>query len=522
MWKTVRFSVLLLFCILVVEITPRNKCSHNTCCERKYENRQSADKNEKREIILCPDFLFRDQTRQKSVSYVIQNDFDLRESFEGLCLDQKLVIHGKSFFTHGKAIALASNQTIRVPKYCVVLNTSKDSILSKNGLYIPSNITNIFVASCISKKISYTLNGIIQLPDSCELIFKGGNLKNGTLILGENNSIISGKFHSVSIIANNNCTITNTEMGGSINNNSSYKNAYISISNKHGVKIQNCDLYKGYHGIVALNSSNLDILNNKIHNFKIWGLYYRKCKNVIIKGNECCDMADGIKGAIGTENVTISDNCCHNNSQDGIDVAGLDFKDLYIVNNRIYDNKFNGIEVKTLNRENYPLNKWGYSLQDVRFKNVQICHNNIRNVGVSGISCFYNYGNTDSNYLENVRISSNIIHAAIGTSVIGICKEKNQFIIDSNIIHETYPNGSQMVNCTNVVYKNNTVYGTNAGLRVMCQPEAYGDVIRPSGNVISNNHIKTPKNRLGIWFVSCMDEDNVLHNNTVTGKIKND
>lgn len=134
-------------------------------------------------IILRKDIPFKEQLTQEHTIYEIRYDFDLRDLFTGLQLTSEVQIGEVIYYTNATGIALIPYQAIWVPEDCVVLDSTRQTLLSVNSSYTPLTSQTVYIGCMSQKTISYQKNGNFALPEGCTLKFNGGHLSYSTIDL---------------------------------------------------------------------------------------------------------------------------------------------------------------------------------------------------------------------------------------------------------------------------------------------------------------------------------------------------
>lgn len=125
---------------------------------------------------------FASQLTRSDCIYEIRYNHDLRVSREAE-LTSEFTFGGIIYYSNVTAISLRAYQGIWVPSDCIVLDSTKTTLLSENSGYLPTANITVFIACTESKAIQYLVAGMITVPDNCELRFNGGKLNFGHLTL---------------------------------------------------------------------------------------------------------------------------------------------------------------------------------------------------------------------------------------------------------------------------------------------------------------------------------------------------
>ncbi len=131
--------------------------------------------------VLEKDKSFSAQIFQKNMTYVIRDDFDLRERVNGTVIDKSFNYKNKKYYRNRVLISLCPGQGIWVPDGVMIFSKTLDSILSNNSYYLPLKEDSIYLCSNKSRTISYMISGIVTMPEDCVLQFEGGVLNNGII-----------------------------------------------------------------------------------------------------------------------------------------------------------------------------------------------------------------------------------------------------------------------------------------------------------------------------------------------------
>lgn len=148
-------------------------CGAASATEASFDNNST--------IYIEKDKVFSKQLYKAGVTYVIQDDFDLRENINGLVIDKSFNYKNKKYYRNRVSISLQSGQGIWVPEGVMVISNSLNSILSYNSFYLSSKGETVYLCSTKSRTINYMISGIITMPEDCVLLFNGGKLSNGII-----------------------------------------------------------------------------------------------------------------------------------------------------------------------------------------------------------------------------------------------------------------------------------------------------------------------------------------------------
>lgn len=132
-------------------------------------------------IVLEKDRAFSEQLSRKTTTYIIRDNFDLRENISGLIIDNAININNKKYYKNRMPIVLKAGQGIWVPSEVDIMTESFDSLLSKNGFYLSHKGEKVYLRSTKNRSIDYKISGVITMPEDCVLQFEGGKLSNGII-----------------------------------------------------------------------------------------------------------------------------------------------------------------------------------------------------------------------------------------------------------------------------------------------------------------------------------------------------
>lgn len=312
-------------------------------------------------------------------------------------------------------------------------------------------------------------------------------------IYGLKNSIISVKSNIEGILIQNSQNIKIHDLYFDCSNQNGLthaNNQMIRILNCDNVRIYDNELYNGSMGLKLDTINMLDYNNNKHTNFTGWGVVFSNIKNGNIYNNLSHDNGyDGLKGSGTFESVNVYNNTCYNNTSDGFDFAGHSCKKLRVYNNNFYNNGIDGIEIKTLNRETYPL---PCGVNPV-FQEIEVYDNLLSDNKQSQI----NIANTNSDTItsKNILVKNNNIKTfetysvnKHGIRIASIISESNEdFIIENNTMDVKGCNkGIRCISSKNMKIRNNYVCTRGAGIETENQ-----NSITVSGILIEHNNIKS-------------------------------
>lgn len=338
-------------------------------------------------------------------------------------------------------------------------------------------------------------NGIVYIPQGnlyiAEPIVIEG-LKN-VEIYGSKESIITVK-PNIKAITIQNCS--NIKIHDFIFDGTSQKglthalNQFIDIINCENVEVYSVELKNGCNGIKVNGVNNYKLHNCLCYGFSGWGLVSADIENGEIYSNTCFDNStDGLKGSGYFHNVSVHDNLCYSNNQDGFDFAGHSCNFLKVYDNTFNGNGLEGVEIKTLNRSEYPLPS--YIINPV-FQNI-ICENNILDKNTNHGVAIQNV-NSDTIITYTLFIRNNKItntDYSVNKSGIRVANIKastlDDLIIENNMILSVAINkGIRCISNINATIRNNNIKTYGRCIEVEDQS---GNLSKPNDNInIYNNN----------------------------------
>lgn len=334
---------------------------------------------------------------------------------------------------------------------------------------LPSSNTRYII------QFDHDLNGnSISIPSGCVLQFDGGSFRNGFLSLSSNTIVENGRFHDVIISSSSsdiqfrNCDFE----GGTINNSGVvYEDGLVSFSNSNNVSIVDCKFHDGKLGLYCVGISNFKVVNTVFENMSSWPNYFSSVKGLLFNGcRSSYNGEDGIKltGEIG--DVMISNNESCYNGQDGLDFAGHSCYNVSIVDNIFHNNEINGITYKSLDKELFPIDRWGLVDSELKWLNINISNNNLYNNKITSITSYHYYAGTMGERFRNVFFSNNVIFSNIG-AVTGIHISANisvyhGVVISNNDIKGNFTYGATLSNARYFLFKGNDIFVDGTGLRI--------------------------------------------------------
>ena len=317
--------------------------------------------------------------------------------------------------------------------------------------------------------------------------------KNNIEIYGTKNSIISVKSNIEGILIQNSQNIKIHDLYFDCSNQNGLTHAdnqMIKIYKCNNVRVYNNKFYNGSMGIKFDSVNILDYNNNEHTKFTGWGVGFSNIKNGDIYNNLSYNNSyDGLKGSGTFENVNVYNNTCYNNTSDGFDFAGHSCKKLRVYNNNFYNNGIDGIEIKTLNRETYPLPDG----IDPVFQEIEVYNNVLTDNTQSQI----NIANTNSDTItsKNILVKNNNIKTfesysanKHGIRIASVISESSEdCIVENNTMNIKGCNrGIRCISSKNMEIRNNYICVRGAGV----ETENQGSQI-VSGILIENNNIKS-------------------------------
>ena len=202
-----------------------------------------------------------------------------------------------------------------------------------------------------------------------------------------------------------------------------------------------------------------------------WPFYIDSVDTLNIHGCISDNCWDGIKLTGIVKNVLISGNILKNNIRDGIDFAGHCIDNYVVKNNSIIGNRIMGIETKTLDRNIYPLSKYGLRPEDVVFNNIFIENNVLVYEGTDKVELLtvrdlYSYERPD--VVKTVSISNNTLRSS-GSLTIGIAMSvisKIGFSVIENNLLEGFFERAIIVGAKGTTVKGNTILNSSIGIQL--------------------------------------------------------
>ena len=145
---------------------------------------------------------FIEQLSSESGELVIRDNWDLSIDEIKVKCSEQLLIKGKVYYYSKKSINLKSGQVIIIPKGCVLLSNTRNSILGEDIYETGSNIIG-YIAS--SERCSGTcfITKRIVLPPNKKLQFLDGTIENGVIDMN------AGMIEAPNAYILHNCIVTN-------------------------------------------------------------------------------------------------------------------------------------------------------------------------------------------------------------------------------------------------------------------------------------------------------------------------
>lgn len=384
-----------------------------------------------------------------------------------------------------------------------------NSELDNNKIYINklnNNLPYVNILECGAKLDGVTDDSsafLLAIEYNKPIYIPQGNMYIGTPVVIKNkdsieiyglkNSVISVKPNIEGILIQNSQNIKIHDLYFDCSNQHGLTHAdnqMIKILKCDNVRIYNNEFFNGSMGIRLDSINILDYNSNKHTNFSGWGVSFSNIKNGNIYNNLSYDNGyDGLKGSGTFETVNVYNNTCYNNASDGFDFAGHSCKKLRVYNNNFYNNGIDGIEIKTLNRETYPLPDG----IDPVFQELEVSDNILTDNTQSQI----NIANTNSDTItsKNILVKNNNIKTfesysvnKHGIRISNIISESSEdCIIENNTMDIKGCNrGIRCISSKNMKIRNNYVCTRGAGIETENQ-----NSITVSGVLIENNNIKS-------------------------------
>ena len=384
---------------------------------------------------------------------------------------------------------------------------------------------------------AFNNGGIVYFPKG-EYTIESVEIFGNTKIIAHPESIIRFErdidgfvFNQIENLEIIGLTLSGTsQKGGSLE-----RNNMLLGKNVKNLVIKDCTLLNGANGFNIVHAENFELSGNKAYNFSGWPFSAKgQLKNVDwFNNNSHFGLYDGLKMSGYLLNVSVHDNNCTKNNRDGFDFAGHSVSDLAVYNNKFHDNTIMGMEVKTLDRAEYPLDP---NYPFTQFKNIAVYDNQIYRNERDGVNIATSYSEVmdvdDISVYSNKITSGDFIAGKTGIRVYGFKMEKvGQFSVYNNEIKDLFDIGVRVINSKYVgVYNNDTeVYRTGIHIEVQLDDVcSYNHVtdndtisnvgsaillsVGTDNNVINENKTKSPNTR---YRISDLGVNNTIYNNRI-------
>jgi len=297
---------------------------------------------------------FTNQLDKENTTYIIKNEFDLGGKQKDLRINSDspyIVINfgeGVKQTYYYSTVDLKAGNSIHVDNSCVIINPfgigTWDKLIGKRIRAIKD--TTIFIGSQNYGDYTYYENPIVRIPRGCILKFRGGSLKNGTIV-GQNTIIEAKKrtiLSNVFIDGDWCCEHIYSKWFSDVSENNRLAEVF-NLSNDsvyNVIEIENEDYrflfsYDAEIGVRIKSNSNIQfngnvILapNNHLH-YSILGIEDAQNIRLIGEGHIIGDIENhtGVAGEHGhclailkSSNVYIKDLTFERGWGDGIEIAG--------------------------------------------------------------------------------------------------------------------------------------------------------------------------------------------------------
>lgn len=256
-----------------------------------------------------------------------------------------------------------------------------------------------------------------------------------------------------------------------------------------------------------------------------WPFYIDSVDTLNIHGCISDNCWDGIKLTGIVKNVLISGNILKNNIRDGIDFAGHCIDNYVVKNNSIIGNRIMGIETKTLDRNIYPLSKYGLRPEDVVFNNIFIENNVLVYEGTDKVELLtvrdlYSYERPD--VVKTVSISNNTLRSS-GSLTIGIAMSvisKIGFSVIENNLLEGFFERAIIVGAKGTTVKGNTILNSSIGIQLSRNDDnsnsILSDILIIDNIINSINNVINIKNNINVNDITC--SSCYIYNNRIESK----
>lgn len=401
---------------------------------------------------------------------------------------------------------------------CNIIDSTKQelrNILTPTMMNQPNTIYEI--------RYDFDLNGeTIEVQEGCTLKFNGGKLRNTSLILHSNVSIIGDDKSVIEINPNKsalfcenaeNIEISRLKFDFTKNQHKSFDFSGIVFKNCSEIFFRNNYLIgeekgkSGFNGLYMFVCKNILIKNNIFKYFfqegfwtsnqanTAWATYFVSIEDAIISGNIIEKSYSGIKLTGFIKNVLVENNNVYNSITDGCDFAGISIDGLSINANNFYGCHDCGVECKILKYNTMHYGEfekyYGYSEEVPRtFKNISIFGNNIySHTGIRLFNFYSTHKNIKEEYqflsydgnITNNRIESNVISSSVddfsdnknskcGIQISCCSTEYDKFIIKDNNL-QNHKFGIYLVNSSNLHIAQNNVYAITCSYYSRLEPD---------------------------------------------------
>ena len=372
-------------------------------------------------------------------------------------------------------------------------------------------------------RYDFDLNGeTIEVQEGCTLKFNGGKLRNTSLILHSNVSIIGDDKSVIEINPNKsalfceneeNIEISRLKFDFTKNQHKSFDFSGIVFKHCSEIFFHNNYLIgeekgkSGFNGLYMFVCKNILIKNNIFKYFfqegfwtsnqahTAWATYFVSIEDAIISGNIIEKSYSGIKLTGFIKNVLIENNNVYNSITDGCDFAGISVDGLSINANNFYGCHDCGVECKILKYNSMHYGEfekyYGYSEEVPRtFKNISIFGNTLySHTGIRLFNFYSTYKNIKEEYqflsydgnITNNRIESNVISSSVddfsdnknskcGIQISCCSTEYDKFIIKDNNL-QNHKFGIYLVNSSNLHIALNNVYAITCSYYSRLEPD---------------------------------------------------
>lgn len=330
----------------------------------------------------------------------------------------------------------------------------------------------------IQNALNYTTDSKILFEEGSYRI-TNVQLRSNLILMGSGNVIINSHTYDGFVGENiSNITVTNLKFKG-ISPAIGYRNLF--FRNSENITIDKVEFLGGDVGVKGIDIRNFRLTNCIGSAYTGWPNIIQGCDGLIIDGNIFHNNSlDGIKiaGVQAPEpltinkNIIVTNNVCYGNGSDGFDIASNITDGLIISGNIFRDNMLQGIDCKLVYQAGYA-------------DNISINNNIIRNNKVVGIN--FQSEMTVKATLFKASIIDNLIYGNLGSST-----------------DDTY--GIRVSGANSSFITHNVIENVHYGIRVS----------GTSSTLFSNNNIKSSKTGI---FISSSLEDEACNLNTIDSNI---